>query len=142
MASASNFLEQALLAHSLGKTTYTKPTKVYIALATAKPTKETTGVTVTEPSYTGYKREEINSAELEEIVGGASTASKVRNKLAQKLPLSSSGAAKIKSWMITDNSTIGAGNSLYYGDFGEEYEVSPVVSVHEIAAKALEVSCE
>ena len=139
---ASNFLENALLAHSLGKTTYTKPTKVYVALATAKPTKETKGTTVTEPSYTGYKREEINSAELEEVEGGAATASKFKNKLAQKLPLSSSGSAKIKSWFIADSATTGAGNILFYGDFAEEYEISPVVSVHEIAAKAMEIGSE
>jgi hypothetical protein len=139
---ASNFLEGALLAHALAKTAYTKPTKVYVGLATAKPTKETTGATVTEPSYTGYKREELNSAELEEIAGGASTASKVKNKLAQKLPLSSSGSAKIKSWFIADSATTSAGNMLFYGDFAEEYEISPVVTVHEVAAKAMEFGAE
>jgi hypothetical protein len=139
---ASNFLEAELLKHSLAKATYTKPTKVYIALATAKPTKETTGATVTEPSYTGYKREEINSAELEEVTGGASTATKFKNKLEQKLPLSSSGSAKIKSWMIADSGTTSAGNSLYYGDFAEEFEVSPTVTTFSIAAKSLEISAE
>jgi hypothetical protein len=139
---ASNFLEQALLAHSLGKTTYTKPTKVYIALLTAKPDKTTTGVTATEPSYTGYKREEVNSAELEEVAGGAATASKMLNKLAQKLPVSTVGSAKIKSWMITDSATTGAGNSLYFNDFPSEFEVSPVVTTFETKAKELEIGAE
>jgi hypothetical protein len=140
---ASNYLEQKLLAHSLGKTSFTMPTKVYIGLWTTKPTKETLGTDSGEANYTGYKREEVNSAELEEVAGGAATASKVLNKLAQKLALESSGAGvKIKSWIITDNATRITGNALYYGDFSPEYEINTTVTTHEIEAKKLEITAE
>lgn len=140
---ATNYAEQAVLAHTLAKTTLTKPTKVYIGLWTIKPTKETLGTDTGEANYTGYKREEINSAELEEIAGSGSSASVVKNKLEQKLPLMSSGAGvKIKSWMICDNATRITGNALYYGDFSPEFEVSPTVTTFAIAAKSLEVGAE
>jgi hypothetical protein len=144
VASASNFLEEKILEHALAKTAFTKPTKVYVGLATAKPDKTTTGSTVTEPSYTGYKREEINSAELEIVAGGASTATKAKNKLAQALPKSTSGSAKVKSWFIADSATTGAGNILFFGDFAEEFEASPTTTgtTFEVVAKALSIESE
>lgn len=49
--SASNYLENLLINHSLGTTTFTKPTSVYIALYTVAPTDSTSGTEVTGGSY-------------------------------------------------------------------------------------------
>jgi len=49
--SASNYLENKLIDHSLGTTTYTKPSAVYVALYTTSPSDTGGGVEVTGGSY-------------------------------------------------------------------------------------------
>lgn len=49
--SASNYLENKLIDHALGTTTYTKPTAVYVALYTASPSDSIAGTEVTGGSY-------------------------------------------------------------------------------------------
>lgn len=49
--SISNYLENKLLDHFLGTTTYTKPTTVYVALFTATPSDTGGGTEVTGGSY-------------------------------------------------------------------------------------------
>lgn len=47
----SNYLEDKLLDHFLGTTTYTKPTTAYLALYTVAPTDSTSGTEVAGGSY-------------------------------------------------------------------------------------------
>lgn len=54
MSQISNYLENKLVDHALGTTTYTKPTTVYVALYTASPTDADSG---TEVSGSGYARQ-------------------------------------------------------------------------------------
>jgi hypothetical protein len=54
MSQMSNYLENKLVDHSLGTTTYTKPTNVYLALYTTNPTDADSG---TEVSGSGYARQ-------------------------------------------------------------------------------------
>lgn len=49
--SASNYLENKLLDHALGTTTYAKPAAVYLALYTTSPSDSSSGVEVTGGSY-------------------------------------------------------------------------------------------
>lgn len=49
--SATDFLENKLIDHSLGTTAYTKPTSVYVSLYTVAPSDSTTGTEVTGGSY-------------------------------------------------------------------------------------------
>lgn len=51
----SNYLENKLLEHSLGKTSWTMPTTVYAALYTVTPS-DSGGGTEVSPSGTGYAR--------------------------------------------------------------------------------------
>lgn len=51
MAGKSDYLENAVLDHLLGKTTYTAPATLYIALFTAAPTDAGGGTEVTGGSY-------------------------------------------------------------------------------------------
>ena len=51
MANISTYLENKLVDHSLGTTTYTKPTAVYVALMTVMPTSAGGGTEVTGGSY-------------------------------------------------------------------------------------------
>lgn len=54
MASLSNYVENKLLDHVLGTTSYTMPTDVYLALFTTNPTDAGSG---TEVSGNGYARQ-------------------------------------------------------------------------------------
>ena len=47
----SNYLENKLIDHFLGTTTYTKPSTAYLALYTVAPTDSTSGTEVTGGSY-------------------------------------------------------------------------------------------
>lgn len=49
--SASNYLENKLINHSLGTTTFTKPTSVYLALYTVSPSDSSSGTEATGGSY-------------------------------------------------------------------------------------------
>lgn len=49
--SASNYLENKLIDHSLGTTTYTKPSAVYVALYSVMPSDSSSGTEVTGGSY-------------------------------------------------------------------------------------------
>ena len=49
--SASDYLENKLIDHSLGTTTFTKPTTVYAALYTVAPSDSSAGTEVTGGSY-------------------------------------------------------------------------------------------
>lgn len=49
--SLSNYLENKLLDHFLGTTTYTKPSNVYVALYTVSPSDTSSGTEVTGGSY-------------------------------------------------------------------------------------------
>lgn len=48
---ATDYLENKLIDHSLGTTAYTKPTSVYVSLYTVAPSDSTTGTEVTGGSY-------------------------------------------------------------------------------------------
>jgi len=72
MASISNYLETALLDHSLGTSAYTAPTNVYVALFTTDPTDADTGTEVS-TSGTNYDRKIVTFAAAS-TTGGDSTA--------------------------------------------------------------------
>lgn len=57
MSAASDYLENKILEHTLGITSYTAPTTVYLALFTSDPTDAGTG---TEVSTGGYTRQSIS----------------------------------------------------------------------------------
>ncbi len=53
--SMSQYCETAVLAHIVGKTSFTLPS-CYLALCTTVPTSASTGSTIAEATYTGYAR--------------------------------------------------------------------------------------
>jgi hypothetical protein len=101
----SNYLENKLLEHSLGKTSYTMPTTVYAALFTVAPTETGGG---TEATGSGYARRPTTwaSASLGTIVTGADL----------RFPSSGTAGASwgtIVAIGLMDAST--SGNLLWYG---------------------------
>ena len=97
--SASNYLENKILDHTLGTTTYTKPT-VKISLHTADPTEAGTG---TEASGGSYARQAA-------VFGSASAGSASNTALIQFTNMPTGTFTHFGIWDATTS-----GNMLYYG---------------------------
>lgn len=109
MGSMTNYLENKLLDHSLGKTSFTMPTVTYVALFTADPTE--TGSLANEQSGTGYARQQITAANWNAASGGATD-----NAAAVTFTASANWTNACTHMGIADSATAGAGNLLFYDD--------------------------
>lgn len=101
MSAFSNYLENKVLLHVFGGTSYTAPATKYLALYTTNPGEGNTG---TECSGTGYARQTIAFTVVDD------TAS---NTAAVEFPVAGSSWGTISYVGILDNSS--GGNLLAYG---------------------------
>ena len=65
----STAIDNEILDHFTGKTTWTAPVATYIGLSSTTPTK--TGTNVTEPSGNGYARSEVTGVQWDSAASGA-----------------------------------------------------------------------
>jgi hypothetical protein len=108
-ASKSDYLENKNLDHNLGKSAFTMPTTVALALCTVVPTDASTGSSITEASYTGYARKVVAASDLNAAASGQSTNANVLTFAA-----CTSGSSTVIGAALCDSSTTGAGNVLYW----------------------------
>lgn len=106
--SKSDYLENKDLDHNLGKTSFTMPASVYLALCTTAPTDASTGSTIVEASYTGYARKQVLAAALNAASGGVTT-----NGSDIVFADCTGGSSAIIGFALVDASS--AGNVLYWG---------------------------
>lgn len=104
MGSISDYLENSLLDHLLKNTVYTPPGSIYLALSTADPTEDGSGIA--EPSGNGYARAKCNTWNA-----AASRQTENTNQVSFATPTGSWG--KITHFGIFDALT--GGNFLGYG---------------------------
>jgi hypothetical protein len=110
MASKSDYLENKVLDHMLGKTGLTFASGAcYIALCTVVPTDASTGATITEANYTTYARKQVAAADWNAAASGQST-----NSALQTMAACTAGSSTIIGLALLDAGTIGAGNILYW----------------------------
>lgn len=130
----SNYASNKDLDHNLGKSAFTMPTTVAIALLTVAPTAASTGASVTEATYTGYARLAVAAASL-----NAAASQKSTNSAKLEFAACTAGSSTIIGFIIVDSTTAAAGNALYWGT-----TTSTVISTTQtpatIAATALEVT--
>jgi len=69
MGSFSNYAENKVLDHIVGKTSFTMPTNIYVALSTADPTDAGSGIA--EPSGNGYARKQTVAANWNAAANGS-----------------------------------------------------------------------
>jgi hypothetical protein len=103
MAGFSTYLQQKVLDHVNGKTSYTMPT-TYVALFTANPTDAGGG---TEAAYTGYAR--VATSGLWNAASGTSAT----NSGAVTFGACTAGSSTVTGFGLYDASS--AGNLLYWG---------------------------
>jgi len=108
MGSFSDYLEDELLDHIFGVGAWSAPATVYIALSTADPTDDGSGIA--EPSGGAYARVAVtNSGTNWDTSSGGATA----NKTAFTFPTATASWGTITHFAIFDAST--AGNMLMHG---------------------------
>ncbi len=129
MASKSDYLENKVLDHVLGKAAYTMPATVYLALCTAVPTDASTGSTISEATYTGYARKQVLAADLNAAAAGSSTNANVITFAA-----CTAGTSTVIGWALCDAATLG--NVLYWGTCTSTV-ISSTATPATIAAGAL-----
>jgi hypothetical protein len=107
MTAATNYLEAKLCDHTMGKTSYTKPSTTYLGLSTADPTE--TGSQSNEPSGNGYARQDATTN-----FGAAdtTTGTAVNSGVITFGPCTTSGWGTITHGFYVDSST--TGNALIY----------------------------
>lgn len=112
----TGYLQTHVIDHSNGKTSFTMPGTVALALCTVVPDSSKTGNTITEANYTGYVRPTIAGSGFNAAVaGGAGVASTTSTAGAITGGNCSGGSSVIIGWMLLDSSTVGAGNGLWWG---------------------------
>jgi hypothetical protein len=102
----STYLANRLLDHAIGRTSFTMPPAVYIALFTTNPTTAGTG---TETTYTGYARRLVAAADIAAASGAAST-----NANPIPFPQKTAGADPTVGWWASYDAATG-GNMLEFG---------------------------
>ena len=125
-----------LIDHINGKTSFTMPTTVALALATAAPTSTTTGATLTEASYTGYAEVAIAAAGWNAAT--AATPSVGTNASTITFGNCTAGTSTLAGFMLKDSSTVGSGNALWYGTL-TSVTISTTQTPPTIAASSLSV---
>lgn len=110
--SKSDYLENKILNHVLGATTYTPDTNLWFGLWTANLTDAATGSTTGEVSGSAYARVQVTN---DTTTWGAATTDGTRsNAIAIQFPTATGSWGTITQVAILDAST--AGNILYWAD--------------------------
>lgn len=126
-----------LIDHINGKTSFTMPATVALALATAAPTSTTTGATLTEAAYTSYAEQVIAGAGFNAAT--SATPSVATNNGAITFPNCTGGTSTLLGFQVKDSSTIGAGNSLWYGTLAST-TISTTQTPPTVASTAMSLS--
>ncbi len=107
--SLSDYLENKIADHIVGKTSFTMPSTLYAALCTVTITDSMTGSTITEATYTGYARKIINASDITASAAGIAV-------LANDIVFAActAGTSTIIGIAFCDALTLG--NMLFYSD--------------------------
>jgi hypothetical protein len=112
--SLSDYLENKLLDHIVGKTTYSKPT-AYVALSTADPTDDGSGMA--EPSGNGYARVATAGGDWNAAASGS-----ISNVNDIEFPEATGAWGTITHFAIYDAAT--NGNLLAHGSLGSSEAIT------------------
>ncbi len=111
MGSFSDYTENKVLDHLVGKTSFTMPTS-YVALCTADPTDAGTGASMNElPNTLAYARVATVGGDWDAAAAGA-----IANATAVTFAAASGGDwTTVTHFALVDSGTHGAGNMLLHG---------------------------
>lgn len=120
---ASNYLQAKIADHVVGKTSFTMPTNVYVALCTAEVTDTQTGSTITEANYTSYARVQTDGDDWNAYASDETT-----NANEITFPACTGGTSSVTHFAVLDAST--NGNLLFFDalDSPATLEVSTAIT--------------
>lgn len=134
MASFSDYAENKILDHALGKASWTMPTTVALALCTTVPTDASTGSTIVEANYTGYARLRVAAADLNAAASGSSSNANVLTFAA-----CTAGSSTVIGFALCDALTVG--NAIAWGTCSSTV-ISTTQTPATVAAGALVVTLD
>lgn len=136
----SDYLEGQVRAHIHRTATFTKPTVLAIALATASTTDAHTGATFTEvTNANAYARQGLNPADAN-WSAASSTDGETDNVAAITFPTCTTSTwGTVTDVVIADSATYGAGNAFLHGALTASKTVG-VGDIFQFAANALKVT--
>ena len=115
MGSITDFLENELLDHVFNGS-YTAPTNIYLALATADPTDAATGASMNEVAN-------ANAYARTEITVGVASSRRVTQDAVVTFPQATGSWGTVTHWAIVDTNTYGSGNVLAHGAFNDSKSI-------------------
>lgn len=114
MGSFSNYAEDKILDHVTGKTSFTLPTTVAVALCTADPTDAGTGASCNEvANENNYARTDTSGSDWDASSGGATA-----NAAAITFPEANGSWSTVTHFALIDNASYGSGNMLAHSILG------------------------
>lgn len=139
MSAMSDYLEGQIRAHAFRTATWTKPTVVRVALATAATTDAQTGATLTEvANAAAYARTGPNPLDANWSAPDA-TGGLTDNVAAITFPTATGSWGTVSHCMVVDSATWGAGNSIVHGALTASKTVA-INDIFEFAAGALDIT--
>lgn len=138
MAGLSEAMAEKLLGHGGGKTSFTMPAEMFLALCTVVPTSASTGESIegTEATYTGYVRLKLDMTKYKLTKAATST---FKNELELTFAACTALEKTVIGWATTEKKRAEACNIFAYGT-----ATSTVISVTQtppkIAAEAHETT--
>lgn len=139
MSAMSDFLEVELRKHIFRTGSYTKPTTLRVALATASTTDAQTGATITEVANSNaYARTGPDPLDAN-WSGASATDGLTDNVAAITFPTATGSWGTVSHIAIVDSATHGAGNSLIHGALAASKAVGNG-DIFQFSAGALDVT--
>jgi hypothetical protein len=113
LAGLSDAVEKKILDHLTGKTAYTSPAPLYLALTTVAVLDSDTSASITEANYTGYARIQIPAGDWNAATGTTAAATNANQKLGGAC---TAGTSTVIGWALSPVSSIaGAGDITHFG---------------------------
>jgi hypothetical protein len=133
----SQYAMPKLLDHLNGKTSFTMPVTVAMALCTAAPASTSTGASQSETAYTGYGRQTLAGAAF--VAATAATPSVSLNSGTITFANCTGTGSTLLGFTLDDSASTGAGNMLWFGSLTSTV-ISTTQTPPTVAASALSLS--
>ncbi len=136
MSGFSEAIAEKTLGHMWGKTSFTMPAELFLALCTAVPTASSTGESIesTEATYTGYVRLKLNLTQFKLTKAATST---IKNELELTFASCTGLEKTVIGWATTEKKRGEACNIVMWGT-ATSTVISSTQTPPKIAAEALE----
>lgn len=124
MSAMSDYLEDKVRGYIFRSGTFTQPTTLAVALATATITDLHTGATFTEVANSGSYARTANAAGTGNWTAASATDGLTDNTAAITFPTATGSWGTVTDVMIADSATWGAGNHFFHGTLSSSKSVA------------------